>query len=106
MLPGEMVILLAIVEATDFGRKIPTHSLGNIPGEYVDHLCGSLVRRSYLKRNSLGGYQLTSKGRESLIEFLDNNTNIVKDMIKKLGKIRIKVSPEIDKVEKEAMGVK
>ena len=105
MLPGKMIILLAIAEARGFGEKAPTCSIGDMPGEYVGHLHYLLVRRGYLKRNGLGECQLTSKGREALIEYLYKDADIVTGAIKKLEDIHIEIGPAIDKVKRGVRGV-
>ncbi len=105
MFPSEMVILMAIVGAGSFSKKLLTRSM-DVTGEYIGYLYDSLVRRGYLKGNSSRGYQLTSKGREALFKFLYENRTRVKDMIKTLQQLGIEISQEIDKPEREAIEVK
>ena len=105
MFPSEMVILMATAVARDSGKKLLTRPM-DVTGEYIGYLNDSLVRRGYLKENSSRGYQLTSKGRESLFEFLHENKNRVKEAIKTLQQLGIEISQEIDKLEKEAIEVK
>ncbi len=105
MFPSEMVILMAIVEAGEFGRKLVNHPM-DITGEYIGYLYDSLVRRGYLKGNSSRGYQLTGQGREAILEFLHKNNTNVRDKIKTLQRMRIEISQEIDKLETETVGVK
>jgi len=109
MFPSEMVILMAITVARDSGNKLLTRPT-DVVSEYIGYLYDSLVRRGYLKRNSLGGYQLTSKGRETLFEFLHQNKTRVRDTVNRLKQLGIEISQEqeqkIDKLGKEAMEVK
>ncbi len=105
MFPSEMVILMAIAVARDSGKKLLTRPM-DVTGEYIGYLNDSLVRRGYLKENRSRGYQLTSKGRETLFEFLHKNKARVKDTIKTLQQLGIKISQPIDKLEKEAIEVK
>ena len=78
----------------------------DVTGEYTRRAYDSLVRRGYLTKSSLRGYQLTSDGRESLVEFLLENETRVKEMTKKLQQLGIKASDEIDKLVKEVFEVK
>ncbi|MBA7676286.1 hypothetical protein ES703_84527 [subsurface metagenome] len=106
VLPTEMVILLAIAEAGEFGREVLARPMGDVPGEYIGHLYQSLVRRGYLRQSSSRGYQLTAKGGAALIEFLHKNETRVRQTIKALKRLRIEIGQEIDKVKKEATVVK
>ncbi len=106
MLPREIVILLAIAQATEFGGKMLSHSTGNTTCEYVDQLYDSLVRRGYLTRDSLGGYELTSRGGKVLVEFLHKNETRLKDTIKTLRQLRIGNNQEIDVLEMELIKAK
>ncbi len=110
MFPSEMVILMAIAVARNSDRDLLSRPM-DVTGEYITYLYNSLVRRGYLKGNSSRGYQLTSKGRETLFEFLHENKTRVKDTLRTLNQLGIKVGQEqkqeIDKLGKEAMsGVK
>lgn len=93
MFPSEMVILMAIAASKDAGEKLldrPT----DITGEYIGYLYDSLVKRGYLKENSLRGYQLTPAGRKSLLEFLYKNKTGVKATVRRLQQIGIAISQE------------
>jgi len=81
MFPSEMAILMAIAVARDAGKKLLTRPM-DVVGEYVGYLCDSLVSCGYLKRDGSREYQLTSKGREALVEFLYANKTRVKDAMK------------------------
>ena len=105
MFPSEMAILIAIAAARDTGKELlirPT----DVVGEYIGYLYDSLTTRSYIKGNSSTGYQLTLKGRKTLVEFLHQNRTRVKDTIKTLQQLGIEISQDIDKLRKEAMEVK
>ena len=108
MFPSEMVILMAIAVARGSGKELVARPT-DVVGEYIGYLYDSLVRRGYIKEGSSGGYQLTSKGRDALFEFLHENKTRVKDTLRTLNQLGIKVGQEqkqeIDKLEKEAIQV-
>ncbi len=108
MFPSEMVILMAIAAARDSGKGLLARQT-DVVGEYIGYLYDSLVKRGYIKGGSLRGYQLTSKGRESLFDFLHENRTRVKGTIKTLKQLGIEITQEqeqkIDKFEKEAIKV-
>ncbi len=103
MFPSEMVILMTIVEAGGFGRKLVNQL--DITGEYIGYLYDSLVKRGYLKR-SPQGYELTSKGREAVLDFLHANKASVRERIKTLEKLRIQISEEIAKLESKSFALR
>ena len=107
MFPSEMVILMAIELSRDSDKNL-LKPMG-VAGEYVNRLCDSLIRRGYLKKNSLKGYRLTSMGREALLGFLHENTTRARDTVKALKRLGIEISQEqeqkIDKLEKKAIKV-
>ena len=105
MFPGEMVILMAIGVAGETNKKLLTRPM-DVTGEYIGYLYHSLVKRGFLKENSSRGYQLTSKGRQAVFEFLHKNKARVRDTIKTLQQLGIEISQEIDKPEKAAIKVK
>ena len=105
MFPSEMIILMAIAVTRDSGKKLLTRPM-DVVSEYVGYLCDSLVSRGYLKRDGSREYQLTSKGREALFEFLYENKTKVKDAIKTLQQLGIEINQRADKLEKEAIKVK
>jgi len=105
MFPSEMVILMAIAGAGDFGKKLVTRPM-DVTGEYIGYLYNSLVRRGYIKGNGSRGYELTSKGREVLFEFLHGNKTRAKETVRTLQQLGIEISQDVDKLEKEAIGVK
>jgi predicted transcriptional regulator len=105
MLPGEMVILMAIAITRDSGKKLLTRPM-DINGQYVDYLYDSLVERGYLKGNSSGGYELTWKGRKSLVEFLRMNKVKINDTIQTLEQLGIEKSREIDRLVEEVVKVR
>jgi predicted transcriptional regulator len=99
-----MVILMAIVIA-EGSSKTPLTRPMDVTGEYIGYLCNSMVRRGYLGRNSSTGYQLTSKGRQSLLKFIQENKNRVSDTVKMLHQLGIEDSHAIEKLEEKAVGV-
>ena len=104
MFPTELVILMAIAKAGAVSKKLVTRSMG-IPDEYIGYLYNSLVRRGYIKGNGSRGYQLTSSGRKALFEFLRENGMRFGDVAKLLQQLDIEISHEIDKLDKEVVGV-
>ncbi len=105
MFPSEMAILMAVASTRDSGKKLLTRPM-DVVGEYIGYLCDSLVNRGYLKKDGSREYQLTPQGRESLFEFLYENTTRVKDTIKTLQQLGIEINQEVDSPEKEVIKVK
>ncbi len=105
MFPSEMVILMAIAVARNSGKRLLIPQM-DVAGEYVAYLYDSLVRRGYLRGNSLKGYQLTSQGRGVLFQFLHENETRVRETIKTLQQLGIEIGQEEDKVGKDVVGVK
>ena len=105
MFPSEMVILMAIAGDGDSGKTLLMRPM-DVISEYIGYLYDSLVKRGYIKGNGSRGYQLTSKGREVLLEFLRRNENRVKDTIRTLQQLGIEINWEVDKLEEEAIKVK
>ena len=104
MLPGEMVILMAIEVARSSSKKLLDPA--GVTGEYVTRLYDSLVERGYLKKNGFRGYQLTPQGRESLFEFLLENKTRAGEMIKALRQMGLGAEEEIDRLTSEVLEVK
>jgi len=105
MFTSEAAVLMAIASTRDSGKKLLTRPM-DVVGEYIGYLCDSLIKRGYLKRDGSREYQLTSKGREALFEFLYENQDKVKDAIKTLQQLGIEINQRADKLEKEAIKVK
>ena len=103
MFLSEAVILMTIAMNKDSGKKLVNRPM-DVTGEYIGHLCDSLVSRGYLKGNRAKGYQLTSMGRGTLVEFLLENETRVKDTIRKLKQLGVEYSQGIDKPRKEQLG--
>ena len=104
MFPSEMVILMAIVIAEGSSNKLLTRPM-DVTSEYIGYLCNSLVRRGYLGKNSSTGYQLTSKGRQTILEFIQKNKNRVNDTVKMLQQLGIEGSQTIEKLEKKEIAI-
>ena len=104
MFPSEMVILMAIALTGDTGKKLLPRP-ADVMGEYIGNLYDSLVTRGYLKENGYRRYQLTLKGSQVLLEFLDENKTKAKDAVKTLQQLGIETSQEIDKLGKETIEV-
>lgn len=101
---SEMVILMATEVARNSSKKL-LNPVGTTSKD-TSSLFDSLVRRGYLKKNSLRGYQLTSEGREFLFEFLLEDKTRVKMMTKALQQLGVEASEEIDKLAREVLEVK
>jgi len=69
MFPSETAILMDIARNKDSGKQLANQAM-DIVSEYIGYLCDSLVRRGYITGNRTKGYQLTSVGRGTLLEFL------------------------------------
>ncbi len=67
----------------DAGKELLTRPM-DVTGEYIGYLYNSLVGRDYLKRSNLNGYRLTSKGRETLLKFLQRNGTRTADTLRRL----------------------
>ena len=106
MLPGEVIILMAIVESGEIARKL-VNSPMDVTGEYIGYLYNSLVKRGFLTGDSSTGYQLTAKGRDSLCEFLRENSNTARNVLGSLQQLCIGISSqEIEEIEKKPIEVK
>ena len=105
MFPSEMAVLMAILSTRDSGKQLLTRPM-DVVGEYIGYLCDSLVKRDYLKRNGSREYQLTSQGKETLLEFLYENHTKVKDAINTLQQLGIEINQRADILEREAIKVK
>ena len=105
MFPSEMVILMAIAVNRGPGRKPLAYPM-DVTGEYIGYLYDSLVSRGYLKGSKSRGYQLTSMGRQSLLEFLRENEIRVKDVVGRLKQLGIEYNREVAKIGNEAIKVK
>ena len=104
MFPSEMVILMAIVVAEGSSNKLLTRPM-DVTSEYLGYLCNSLVKRGYLGRNSSTGYQLTHKGRQTILEFMQKNKNKVNDTVNMLHQLGIEGSQTIEKLEKKEIAI-
>ena len=105
MFPSEVEILMAIAINKATGKKLLMHPM-DVIGEYIGYLYDSLVSRGYLRRNRSRGYQLTSMGRGTLLEFLHENEAWAKDTIKSLRQLGIEYTQEMDELGKEAIEVR
>ena len=108
MLPGELIIFMAIVESGQLEKQI--NAPMPITGEYMNCLYNSMVKHGYLTGNTYEGYQVTAKGKAALTESLrgygtiviDKNSTIVIDKIGSLKQSVIGISgQEIGEVNKE-----
>ena len=104
MFPSEMVILMAIVVAEGSSNKLLTRPM-DVTSEYIGYLCNSLVSRGYLGRNNSTGYQLTSKGKQTILKFIQENKNRVNDTVKMLHQLGIEDSKAIEKLETKEVSV-
>jgi len=102
MFPSEMAILMDIEKNKDSGKQLANRPM-DVISEYIGYLCDSLARRGYITVNRTKGYQLTSMGRRTLMEFLKENEARVKDTISKLNQVRVKYGQEMDRLRKEQL---
>ncbi|MFC1897856.1 hypothetical protein ACFLX8_04780 [Chloroflexota bacterium] len=105
MFPSEMAILMALAATSDSGKKLLTRPM-DVVGIYIGYLYDSLVRRGYLKKDGSRDYQLTSKGKGALAEFLYANKTKVKDTIKTLQQLGIEISQDVDRLEEGVIKVR
>ena len=105
MFPGEAAMLMAIAVARESGKKLLPRPM-DVVGGYLGYLYDSLVSHGYIKGDSSREYQLTSKGREALLEFLRTSKTSVKDTLKTLQPLGIETNVEVDNLEKEVIKVK
>ncbi len=99
MLPGEMVILMAIGVTRDSGKELLTRQM-DVSSEYIGDLCDSLIERGYIEGNNSSGYQLTWTGMAVLVEFLLQDKAGIRDTVQALQHLDIDRSQEIDKLAK------
>ena len=101
-----MVILMAIAVGKAAGKEL-LNRLMDVTGEYIGYLYNSLVSRNYLKRGNLNGCQLSSKGRETLLAFLQRNGIRTTDTLRRLQQLGIDIGQyteqKMDKLEWEAI---
>ena len=64
---SDEIITLMTIEEVGKPTKKPTSCPKDIPDNHIGYLCDSLVRRGYISVNNPGGYQLTSKGRNTVL---------------------------------------
>ena len=83
MLPSEMIILMATVVNKNAGKKLTSRPM-DVTGEYIGYLYDSLVSRGYLKGHRSTGYQLTSTGKDTIMEFLKKNKPKAKDIVRRM----------------------
>ena len=102
MFPGEAAMLMAIAVARESGKKLLPRPM-DVVGGYIGYLYDSLVGRGYIKKDNSREYQLTSRGREALLEFLNTSKTNVKDTLKTLQPLGIEINVEIDNLEKEVI---
>ena len=102
MFPGEAAMLMAIAVVRDSGKKLLPRPM-DVVGGYIGYLYDSLLSRGYIKRDNSREYQLTSRGREALLEFLNTSKTSVKDTLKTLQPLGIEINVEVDNLEEEVV---
>jgi DNA-binding MarR family transcriptional regulator len=93
MLPGEMVILMAISINKNTGRKLLAHSL-DITNDYINYLFNSLVNQGFLKGHRTTGFRLTAIGREVIQSFIKEHGSKDLEVIERLRALDIEFGPE------------
>ena len=99
MFPAEMLILMAIALAGESVSKIVDRPM-DVSGEYIYYLYESLVKRGYLTGSDSNEYRLSLKGRKTICEFLNNNEDKLKDMVKILQIMGVETERGIENIEK------
>ena len=79
MFPSETAILMDIARNKDSGKQLANRAM-DVVSEYIGYLCDSPVRRGYITGNRPKGYQLTSMGRGTLLEFFKENEGRIKEI--------------------------
>jgi len=95
MFPSEMVVLMAIATTSKAYGKSDGQA-AETSNDYTSHLYESLIQRGYLRETGIHKYQLTTKGKVVVREFLHDNKTKVGDIIstlKELG-IETRIKPE------------
>ena len=89
-----------------FDAQVPSRVYAAVIVVGTGYLYDSLVNRGYIKATGSREYQLTSRGREALFEFLCKNKTGAKDTIKILQQLSIEINQQVDRLEKETAEVK
>ena len=100
MLPSEMEIMLAIALNKNIAKKLVDGSM-DVISEYFGYLFNSMVKRGYIKGNRAKGYQLTLRGKTTLVKYLRKNETRDKAAIEQLKQLSIECSNKMDKLRKE-----
>ena len=95
MFPSEMVVLLAMVLPGDSGMTLLNRPM-DIMNEYIGSLYNSLAWRGYLTKKGSKRYKLTSLGKDTLTEFLNENRAQIGDISKALQQLGIESSHKIE----------
>jgi len=102
MFPGEAALLMAIVATRDSGKKLLARPV-DVVGGYIGYLYDSLLGHGYLKKDGPREYQITPRGREALSDFLRANKASVRDTLKTLEPLGIRVDVAVDGLERELL---
>lgn len=99
MFTDEVVTLMTIEEAGKL-TKNPASRSRNITNDDIGCLCDSLVRRGHLATNSLGEYQLTLKGcntilQEAILLVACADQGWAKDRMEKLEQLHTEIDRQI-----------
>ncbi len=100
MLNDEVITLIAIGEARKLTERHINHSK-EITYDRINHVGNGLVSRGHLVANSLGGYQLTSKGwntilREAIQLVACEDEAWVKYRMERLEQLYDEISQQVD----------
>ena len=104
MFTNELITLMAIEEVGKITKK-PTSRPKNITDNHIGYLRDSLVRHGVLAANSLGEYQLTSKGWnvilwEAILLVACGDEAWVKDRIERLEQLYDEISRQADNIRR------
>ena len=91
-----MIILLATVVNKKTGKKFLSRPM-DVTGEYLGYLYDSLVTRGYLRGHRSTGFQLTTIGREAILEFMQKNRSRAEDIVERLQLLGIEMGPAQEK---------
>ena len=97
MFPGEMVILLETALPSDSNMTLLNRPM-DVMNEYSGYLYNSLVLRGYLRERGSKGYELTSRGAETLTIFLNENRTQAEGITKALQRLGTESTQKIDEL--------
>jgi len=104
MSPSEALILKAIPGNGDVSKRlVPINRPGAVAGKHVDFLGDTQVSHGCIEGNRIRRYQLTSMGREVLLELLREHEARAKDAVRSIKQLSIGFNQRMDELPKEKL---